>query len=274
MGRLKIISVLILCFFASAVFAAGDSVMQLQQEKFIAGSYKNFYVDDFGNIFLISNNNQVKKLNANGDSITVFNDKRRYGDIYSMDINNPLKLFVYYKDFVTIVALDRFLNPLNTIDFRKDNILQATAVAQSYDNNYWLFDELDNKLKKIDGQGNILLESADFRVLFSDSYYPSEIIDKSGVLYLYNAKQGWKIFDYYGAFKQNLAYTNWNDVQTTGKILSGHDSTFFYTADIKIPGIKKIKPNIDISDTIKIQQQQNKIFVMRKEGLYIYSMHN
>ena len=216
----------------------------------------------------------LKKLNANGDSITVFNDQRRYGDIYSIDVNNPLKLFVYYKDFVTIVVLDRFLNTLNTIDFRKSGILQATAVAQSYDNNYWVLDELENKLKKIDGQGNILLESPDFRIMFSDSYLPSQIIDESGLLYLYNEKQGWKIFDYYGAFKQNLTYTNWSDVQVTGKILSGHDTAFFYTADIKIPGMQKIKPTIELAVAVKVQQLSNKIFVLKKEGLYIYSIRN
>ena len=150
--------------------------MHLQQEKFIAGNYKKFYVDDFGNIFLINKDNQLKKLNTTCDSITVFNDQRRYGDLYSIDVSNPLKLFVYYKDFVTIIVLDRFLNTLNTIDFRKSGILQATAVAQSSDNNYWVIEELENKMNKIDGTVNILREAPDFRLLVSASYRPSQTI--------------------------------------------------------------------------------------------------
>jgi hypothetical protein len=84
--------------------------------------------------------------------------------------------------------------------------MQAKAVAQSYDNNYWVFDELENKLKKIDDNGKILLESADFRILFSDAFSPQKIIDENGMLFLYDEQKGWLLFDYYGAFKQHIDY--------------------------------------------------------------------
>src|SRR4029079_5095559 len=121
------------------------------------------------------------KLNQNLDSIGVFNDMRRYGNIYLLDVSNPLKIIVYYRDFTTILVLDRFLKLINTVDLRRYGILQAKAVAQSYDNNYWVFDELDNTLKKIDDAGDVLLQSADFRILFSEPYNPSYIIDEDGL---------------------------------------------------------------------------------------------
>jgi len=55
---------------------------------------------------------------------------------------------VFYKDFCTLVITDRFLNVVNTINMRSYGIQQAKAAAQSYDNNYWAFDQLENKLKK------------------------------------------------------------------------------------------------------------------------------
>ena len=48
------------------------------------------------------------------------------------------------------MVLDRFLNIRNTIDLRQSGIFQVSAVAQSYDNNIWVFDDLDSKIKKID----------------------------------------------------------------------------------------------------------------------------
>lgn len=271
MGIIKLASVFIFCFLSNALLANGDSVLLLKQERFLAGNYTNFYADNFGNIFLLNANNRIKKINEIGDSLSVFNDTRRYGDIYLLDVNNPLKILAYYKDFSTIVVLDRFLNAINTIDLRNSGILQATAVAQSYDNYYWVFDELENKLKKVDDKGNVLFASADFRILFSDAYLPSAIIDQNGLLFLYNQQQGWKIFDYYGAFKQNLAYTNWKDVDASNKVLYGTDSVFMYSADIKIPREQKIRTNIDLATAIKVQQQPHKIFVLKQEGLYIYS---
>jgi len=130
--------------------ARTDTTMHVIKEKSINGTYNNFYADNLGNVYLISANNQVKKLDEHLDSLAVFNDVRRYGDVYTMDVNNPLKIVVYYRDFTTILVLDRFLNTRNTIDLRNAGILQAKAVAQSYDNNYWVFDELNSKIKKID----------------------------------------------------------------------------------------------------------------------------
>ncbi len=75
-------------------------------------------------------------------------DVKRYGKIYSIDASNPLKILVYFRDFATIVVLDRLLTVRNTIDLRKQNIYQAQAVATSYDGNIWVYDELESKLKK------------------------------------------------------------------------------------------------------------------------------
>ena len=55
---------------------------------------------------------------------------------------------------------------LSSINLRKQNIFQVNALTTSYDNNIWLYDEQDNKLKKIDDSGNTLFESVDFRLLF------------------------------------------------------------------------------------------------------------
>ena len=70
--------------------------------------------------------------------------------------------------------LDRFLNVRNTIDLRSSGILQARAVAQSYDNNYWVFDELESKIKKVDDNGKVLLESADFRMILPRAMFLKE----------------------------------------------------------------------------------------------------
>jgi len=254
------------------VMARGDTAVNLLKQNIIPGNYTNFYIDNLNNIYLINSDNQVKKLDDKYDSAGVFNDVRRYGDIYSVDVSNPLKIIVYYKDFSTILVLDRFFNTLNTIDLRKYGILQAKAVAQSYDNNYWLFDELDSKIKKLDDNGNVLLESSDFRILFSEQYDPSRIIDNDGMLYLYDIKNGWLIFDYYGGLKQRVQVTGWKNVQVSDKHLFGHDDQYLYFSDPGALSIQQLKPNINLASVIKMQKLANKFFVLTKEGLFIYTL--
>lgn len=265
MGRLIFIWLL---YFVTAQTHAADTTLHLTKVKSISGSYNNFYADNLGNIYLISANNQIKKINENLDSVTVFNDVRRYGDIYSMDVNNPLKIIVYYRDFTTILVLDRFLNIRNTIDVRNAGILQAKAVAQSYDNNYWVFDELNSKIKKIDDNGNVLLESPDFRVLFSFEFIPQQIIDADGALYLYDAKKGWLIFDYYGAYKKHIDVTGWKDVKASKNALTGVDSNYLYSINSNTFGEQKI--NLGLPSAVKIQQWSDKFYVLTKNELSQY----
>jgi len=255
---------------STAVYAGNDTILHLVSQKTIRGSYTNFYSDNFGNVFLVSKTNQVKKLNQNLDSIGVFNDMRRYGNIYLLDVSNPLKIIVYYRDFTTALVLDRFLKLLNTVDLRRYGILQAKAVAQSYDNNYWVFDELDNTIKKIDDNVNVLLHSADFRILFPEPYNPSYVIDEDGLLYLYDEKRGWLLFDYYGAYKQHIDLLNWKDVQVIRGNLLGRDSLFFYSSGTKSLTDLKLSSEINFSNAIKIQRTLNNLFVLDKNGLSVY----
>lgn len=272
MGRLKILLAILCLSYSFQLKALTDSTLQVRLTKTINGEFANFSIDNLGNIFLITTNNQIKKLNYNFDSVAIFNDVKRYGNIFTIDVSNPLKVLVYYKDFATIIMLDKQLNNRNTINLRQQNILQVKAIAQSYDNNIWLFDELESKLKKIDETGKLLLETSDFRLLFEDNATPQNIIDMNGLLYLYNAIKGWTIFDYYGGLKNQYPLTNWQDVQVTDQYLRGHDSLYYYAANPKQLQYINNKLPSSFSNAIKLLLLQNKAYVLTKHGLEIYTI--
>jgi hypothetical protein len=269
------VSFILICLYLTCTtHAQKDSVAYLQPIQFIAGSYVNFYVDGFENIYLLNANNQIKKITDKGDSLAVSNALKRFGDVYSMDVSNSLKIVVFYKDYTTIVVLDRFLKTLNTIDLRQDGIMQTQAVALSYDNNYWVFDEVDNKLKKVDDNGNILLSTPDFRTVFTEPFIPEKIIDYNGFVYLYNRKQGCKIFDYYGALKQSIEPLNWQYIQVFKNSLVGFDDSSIHVYNIPVFSSNTYVVNPPMNDALKLQQRSNNLYVLKKDGLYIYSIRN
>jgi hypothetical protein len=194
--------------------------------KSIEGEFVDFTVDNLGNYYLLSKDNQLKKLNAKGDSMGVFNDVRRYGKLFSIDVTNPLKVLLYYKNFSTVVVLDRFLNVVNTIDLRKANVFQVKAIAQSYDNNIWIYDEQNNKLKRIGEKGDVIFETVDFRIIFDEVPSPSSIFDHDGFVYLYDADKGFFVFDIYGSFKTKVSYKDLKDVAVIGKTILGIENNF------------------------------------------------
>jgi hypothetical protein len=116
----KLIILLLLLCCSASIKAQSDSAFTLI--KTINGDIIDFTVDNLDNIYILNSRNQVKKLNANGDSVAIYNDVKKFGQATLIDVSNPLKLLLYYKDFATVVVLDRFLNAVNVIDLRKQNI--------------------------------------------------------------------------------------------------------------------------------------------------------
>jgi hypothetical protein len=254
-------------FLSAFAYAQKDSALNLQLQQKYTGFITDFTTDNLGNIYILTATNQLKKITEKGDSLAVYNDVRRYGKIFSIDASNPLKVLVYYKDYATIVVLDRLLNVRNTIDLRKQNILQVTAVTPSYDNNIWLFDELDNKIKKIDNNGRVLLESVDFRQITDVAPAPESMFDKDGDLYLYDRNKGVLVFDYYTAQKHRHPLMSITDVQVIDKkTITGRDSAHILLYKPATLQLFSFNYFGNAGDYKKIHFSENKIFALNNNG--------
>jgi hypothetical protein len=247
-----------------------DSVFE--HKNFIPGNYSFMDVDNLDNLYLITTGNQLKKINANGDSVAAFNDVKKYGTPTLIDVSNPLKILVYYKGFATVVILDRLLTLRNSINFRKMGIFSVKALGTSYDNNIWLFDEQDFKLKKIDDDGRVLQETTDWRQLFDDAPSPTEIIDADNYVYSYDADKGFFIFDYYGTFKNNLPFLHWKDIGVSGNRLYGFRNDTLNSYELKSLDLKQYTIPKYFKNNIKIKAVNGKVYILKKDGVEIFKV--
>jgi hypothetical protein len=231
----------------------------------------DFTVDHLGNVYTISRDNQLIKYNSNGDSIAVYNDVRKYGKIFSLDATNPLKLLLYHRDFSTIVILDRFLNVRNTIDLRRKNIFQVKAIGQSYDNGIWIYDEQDAKLKKLNDEGELMSESADFRLFMQDIPSPVQIIDEDRLVHIYDPKKGLFVFDYYGTLKNKVALLGWEDIQVVKGVVYGRK---LFTLQQYQPGTLSLKEQPlqhILAGVSKMQISLNNFYTLKDGIISVYS---
>jgi hypothetical protein len=231
----------------------------------------DFTVDNLGNIYVLNSDNQLKKLGPKGDSLAVFNDVRRYGKITRIDVTNPLKILVYYREFTTVIELDRFLNIINTVDFRKQNILQAKAVALAYDNNIWVYDELDARLKRIGDDGSLVDQTTDFRQLFDSVPEPTTICDQGGLVYLYDPAKGVYIFDHYGTLKTHLDLRGWQDFDVIGKNILGRDDQRLYRYEPGTLNMLEEPIAAAYQGATHIHITPAILYVLKKTGLEVYS---
>ena len=257
-------------FFASDLKAQDDSLFSFLKK--IEYPISSFTVDNIGGLYIINADNQLKKINEKGDSVGVFNQVTKYGKLSYVEAQNPWKAILFYKNFSTIVLLDKYLNVIAAINLRNKNIFQVKAVTTSYDNNIWLYDEQDNKLKKIDDAGNVISETVDFRLLFDSVPTPEKIIDRDGFVYLYDPQKGVYLFDYYGSFKSRLPLLHWTDIAVIGKTIYGFDEENLYKYTPPLPDINKFKLPVALQNNNSIQLNNHKIYILKNQQLQIYSL--
>lgn len=245
-----------------AMQAQADTSFRLL--RVMTGDIVDFTVDNLDNVYTLNSRNQIRKYNANGDSVAVYNDVKKFGQATLIDVSNPLKIVLYYRDFATVVMLDRFLNAVNTIDLRKSNILQARAVGQSYDNKIWVYDEVENKLKKIDEDGKLLQETPDFRLLLNAAPSPLKIFDENRYVYVYDSLLGVYVFDYYGALKNNIMIDHWQNFKVAGKYIFGSRGSSLYRYEIASFRVDEWRMPEEIYKSAAFNFSSTRLYALRK----------
>jgi hypothetical protein len=240
--------------------------------KSIKGKFSMANVDVLGNIYVITENNKLKKLNSNGDSVSTFNEVKKFGTVSFLDVSNPLKVLLFYKNFSTAVLLDRQLTFRLSINFKQQNIFKTKAIATSYDNNIWLFDDQDFKLKKIDATGSVILETSDMRQLFDEAPIPTTIIDYDNSVYLYDTQKGIFIFDYYGSLKQQIPLKDWKNIAVNNNTIFGITGDTLNSYELKTQVQKKFTLPTFFKESKSIIVQNGKVYLLKKAGIDIYTI--
>jgi hypothetical protein len=243
--------------------------------KKIKGNYSYFNTDNLGNIYLLDNGNQLKKINASGDSVGVFNNVRKYGKLAYIDATNPLKLLLFYPSFATIVVLDRFLDVRNVINLREKNIFKVNAIGASYDNNIWVFDEGDGKLKKISDNGDLLSETNDLRLLLDVVPTATQLINRDGLVFLYDTLNGFFVFDNYGSLKNKIPFAGWErGIQINENLISGISQNKLVQYQIGSMNLKEFDLGLIGKGATNIQAAFGYINVLYENEFHQYKIKN
>ena len=240
--------------------------------KLIKGKFNAVNVDMLGNIYVVTETNQLKKLNSNGDSLGSFNDVKKFGTVSSIDVSNPLKVLLFYKNYGNVVFLDRQLVFRNSFNVKQQNLFKVKIIANAYDNNNWIYDEQDFKIKKIKDNGATITETTDLRQVFDAAPIPTKIIDDKSSLYLYDAQKGLFVFDYYGSLKQKIPLRGWSSIAIANNTVLGISGDVLNNYDIKTLLTKTYKLPAFFSGYKDIIALNGKIYLLKNTGVEIYTI--
>lgn len=153
-----------------------------------------FTVDPLQNLYCLSSNEELIKYAPTGKPLFSYSNTT-LGKITFIDASDPFNILLFYSEQQILVLLDRTLNERSQMDLRTSTIGQAAAVALSFDNNIWIFDDYEGILVKMDEYSNILVTS-DFLGLSIDiSQAASHIFIRKDKILVNFPEKGIAVFD-------------------------------------------------------------------------------
>ena len=105
------------------------------------------YIDDFNTSYFLRDNTLYK--NSNGTVINYSNVQ--LGKLESVNLFNPLKINLFYKDFNTVIILDNRLAEIFKIDFNaSQSYKNVLLVSTGSDNTIWIYNQEMQRLELFD----------------------------------------------------------------------------------------------------------------------------
>ena len=190
----KAVGILLLFFFTLSLLAQ-DNVRILEKMTGTA-----LAADPNGDIYLVSGS-RLSKLDGEGRLLRSFDDSF-WGDITSIDVDNPMKIMVFYRESGRILFLDDRLSPvMEPLDLFSHGYTSVTLAAYSTDNLIWLYDAAARELVCIDFYCK---EKTRNKLNFSD-FEPAQLLAcQERVLLMNNPDDGMYLFDAFGTFLKRI----------------------------------------------------------------------
>lgn len=232
-----------------------------------------FATDQFKNVYSI-NNNQLTKHSLSDNTTSTFSSKLN-GVIHSVDVSDPFRLLVFYKDFNRIVFLDNKLSELRSnIRLTDLGYFHVVAAAASARGGFWIYDQGVSQLVFIDKSLQVGQVSSTLSDLFDNSveYKKTSIIEKNDFVYLGIPNQGIFQFDAYATFIKKFPIIDFADFQVVGQ-------NIIYLCDGKLKVYntenfqtdEKILPVDNIKDC---RVEGSELFLLLNDRISIYNIHN
>ena len=191
---LKIICIVCICSCNTTKSIPTDFECEL-----ISFPLKFFKIDVFGNIYTVEKSNRLKVYDQNFNYLfEYFNNG--LGNITYLDITNPRKLILFFGGFQKMVFLDNTLSEIARVNVDFSLPYDIRAIGSSRDNHIWIYDALDYKLKKINAQGKVLLESNPLQSYLEVGILPDYIIEYNNEVFLVEEHKGIAVFDNFGNY--------------------------------------------------------------------------
>ena len=218
-------------------------------------------IDQYGYFYIIDQDNLIK-YDSEGHTLYHYSNKL-LGNIDQIDLSNPLRPLLFYKDQGLIIVLDNTLSQQKEpISLNELGLYQTSCIANSnFDNGIWLYDIDVNEIIKINHLSQVNYRSGNLSVLIPNMEFPIlNLKEKNRKLYVVTRN---KIFvmDQFGSLLSVITLSAEKGLIIKEKNIITYDGNAicqFDILDFKIDTLLKTK------EYFKIMKLENNIVAVSK----------
>jgi hypothetical protein len=219
--------------------------------------------DQLGYYYEISENKIDKYLESGVLECSYSNNL--LGVIANVDVSNPQKVLVYFRDFTKILILDNTLSPSSeAIDLMDLELDQTSLVCRSYNDGAWYYDPVQYELIRKNQELITTNTSGNLANILSRNIVANFLVENNNRIYLNDKNSGVLVFDIYGTYLKTLPIIGVNSFQVKeNQLVYCNVNNKIETYDFFTLEKKEYKPNIYGAVT-QVRVENNKIFILDK----------
>ena len=268
MKKIKSLFIIIVFIFNTGYSSGTNSYFTLIKSIEVSGDYIS--TDNLGNVYLIDDN-KLTKYDENGNILFTYASLID-GNITGIDVSNPMKILLFYKDFSRIKFLDNKLSVKGDyVGLQDISLEQANLACLSYENSFWVYDPLSIKIYRIDQNLQINQSSSNISQLTGFSFNPSYMIEYNNLLYISDTAKGIFIFDRYAGLTKTIPLKKILFFQIINNKIIFSEKGKLKTFDLNT--YEEASTPFPDNDNICIRVEQSKLYVLTGKKLNIYKFN-
>jgi hypothetical protein len=168
----------------------------------IAGTFDVFTTDELGNVYTLRGD-EMELWDKQGRS-WLRNSLKTFGRIRAIDAFYSLKPMVFSAEQGMLAVLDNTLSVQGSVINLSRRFPQVVLAAMSVQNNFWLFDERELSLLRVDGQLRPLADTGRLDQLLGITPRPVAMQENDSWLYVNDPVNGILVFDLFGTYARTI----------------------------------------------------------------------
>jgi len=188
---------------------------------------QEYHINHLLNKYIVDNSKLIDISNAKHKVY----QNQFLGTISQVDVHNPLRILLFFKESNSIVYLNQELSPLGeTINLDEKGNIDALAICSSVTNGFWIFNGFSKRLEYYNEKVELIHSS---EVMNNFNFEEEKLLNLQmygDKIYMNANTKGVLVFDIYGTYIKTLPVISANSFQVleNGLLFSEQNSILFY----------------------------------------------